>query len=248
MIACKSAFGFDMVQADANELVQALLGRPQERRGVRIVCINPHSIEMARNDAEFDVALRDADVRLCDGVGVVVAAALFLRERLRRLTGPALFEAMNAELGRRGGSVFLLGGSEEWNERLLARLGEQHPGLRAGAFAPPFKSQFDVDDISGMQAAIDRFKPDVLWVGVGSPKQEKLLALLDRSSFRVAGAVGAAFDFSSGRVKRAPALVRNIGLEWAYRLLQQPRRLGARTFHSAPRFLALAFKRRGARS
>ncbi|ATY34292.1 WecB/TagA/CpsF family glycosyltransferase [Sphingomonas psychrotolerans] len=247
MIARKLVFGFDIVQADADELARALLDQAQERRGTRVVCINPHSIETAQNDAEFDSALRNADVRLCDGVGIVVAAGLFLRQRLKRLTGPALFTAVNTELGRRGGSVLLLGGVGEWNERLLAQLVEQNPGLRATAYAPPFKSRFEPEDINAMQDEIDRCKPDVLWVGVGSPKQEKLMAMLDGPSFGVAGAVGAAFDFSSGRVKRAPSIVRNLGLEWAYRLMQQPRRLGARTFRSAPRFLALAYKLRGAR-
>lgn len=108
----------------------------------------------------------------------------------------------------------------------------------AGAYSPPFKPEYTRAELDEMIAAVNAVEPDVLWVGMTAPKQEKWiydnLSMLD---VKFVGAIGAVFDFYTGRVKRAHPIFQKLGLEWLPRLLQQPRRLWRRMFISAPIFL-----------
>jgi N-acetylglucosaminyldiphosphoundecaprenol N-acetyl-beta-D-mannosaminyltransferase len=122
----------------------------------------------------------------------------------------------------------------------------EFPGIEVcGTYAPPFDATFSSAENDRMLEAVNRTEPDVLWVGMTAPKQEKWIHA-NRHLLRVplVGAVGAVFDFYSGTKPRCPAFWQNAGLEWFYRLVREPRRLWERTVLSAPRFLAMVLRER----
>jgi N-acetylglucosaminyldiphosphoundecaprenol N-acetyl-beta-D-mannosaminyltransferase len=204
-----------------------------------LACINPHSYVIARADAAFADALRAADWLIPDGVGIVLASRALGGAITERVTGSDIFEGVHARLEAGGGSVFFLGASDATLLAMCQRMQRDHPGVRvAGTYSPPFKPSFSEQDIDAMVAAVNAAAPDVLWVGMTSPKQDLWLrATLPRLRVRFAAGVGAVFDFYAGHVKRSPAVFRKLGLEWLPRFLQEPRRLWRRMFISAPIFL-----------
>lgn len=212
-----------------------------DRRDCRwLACLNPHSYVIARGDPEFGAALRAADWLLPDGVGIAIAAQILGRRLAGRITGFDIFETVMALLDARGGSVFFLGADEATLAAIAARLRTDYPAVRlAGCHAPSFAPDHDADEIARIIGCVNRSAADVLWVGMTAPKQEKLiLRARDRLEVRLAGAIGAVFDFYAGRVPRPHPAFRRLGLEWLPRLMREPRRLWRRMAVSAPLFLA----------
>jgi N-acetylglucosaminyldiphosphoundecaprenol N-acetyl-beta-D-mannosaminyltransferase len=203
--------------------------------------LNPHSIVQAASDAGLHGCFLDADAELlCDGVGLSLANRLLNRQPVHRVWGQDFFLAVSRELSkRRQGRVYFLGGRTDALESLLDKYHREFSGITAvSGEAPPFKPEFSSMDVGAMAERINAFRPDVLWVGVGSPKQEKLLrALQPLCRVRCAAAIGAVFDFYGGRVSLGPEWVQRSGLLWAYRLVMEPRRLWRRTLISAPLFV-----------
>jgi N-acetylglucosaminyldiphosphoundecaprenol N-acetyl-beta-D-mannosaminyltransferase len=223
----------------ADEIDRHLAHRDRPRW---VACLNPHSATVARDDAQFDRALHGADWVIPDGVGVVIASRMQRGHIRDRITGTDVFTAVNRRLAARGGSVFFLGSTPDNLEAIRARLAIDFPGLRiAGMVSPPFRDVHTDAETDAMVAAINAARPDMLWVGMTAPKQEKWLAAhLHRLDVGAAAGIGAVFDFYTGRVRRSHPAFQRLGLEWLPRLLQQPGRLWRRTFVSAPRFLSQA--------
>ena len=205
-----------------------------------LACINPHSYVVSARDDLFSRALRDADWLIPDGVGIVLASR-FLGGRIEeRVTGSDIFRGVHERLNRAGGaSVFFLGSSEETLAKMRTRMARDFPNVRvAGTYSPPFQPSFSNEDTGKMVAAVNSAAPDVLWVGMTSPKQDVWIhENRHRLNVKFAAAVGAVFDFYAGRVKRSHPLFRRLGLEWLPRLIREPRRLWSRMFVSAPIFL-----------
>jgi N-acetylglucosaminyldiphosphoundecaprenol N-acetyl-beta-D-mannosaminyltransferase len=212
-----------------------------------VACFNPHSYATALHLPEFAKALRAADWLVPDGAGVVFAAKLLNAPLSGRITGSDVFAAVNARLSVRPASrVAFLGGKEETLSILRDKLAVDHPRLQiVGSWSPAFEPEFDDREVTRMVGAINDAQPDVLWVGLGAPKQELLVnRIRDRLQVKAIGCVGAVFDFYTGRVRRSPAAFQRAGLEWLPRLLQEPRRLWRRTFVSAPLFVRDAIRER----
>jgi N-acetylglucosaminyldiphosphoundecaprenol N-acetyl-beta-D-mannosaminyltransferase len=175
----------------------------------------------------------------------LVWAANLLGERLQdRVYGPELMLRYSARCAERGHGVWLYGGRDQGSLAQLAlSMRRQHPGIRiVGGYSPPFRplTRAEEDDIVDQ---INAARPDVLWVGIGVPKQEKWMAgMRDRLKVPVMCGVGAAFDFHAGRISMAPRWMQDRGLEWIYRIAQEPRRLLPRYLWFNPRFVA-AFAR-----
>jgi N-acetylglucosaminyldiphosphoundecaprenol N-acetyl-beta-D-mannosaminyltransferase len=202
---------------------------------------------VAGKDPAFHQALLAADLLVPDGAGMIVASRILGGGIRRRVTGTDIFMGLHRELDRLGGSsVFFLGSSEANLARIEAKMAMQFPGIRvAGSYAPPFKSEFTDADNQRMVQVIHQARPDVLWVGMTAPKQEKWVHRhRDRLGVRFIGAVGAVFDFFTGNVRRSHPLFQQIGLEWFPRLLRQPGRLYDRTLVSAPLFLLAVMRQR----
>ena len=209
-------------------------------------CLNPHAVEMAAGDPAFREALLAADFLTPDGVGVVFASR-FLGGAIReRVTGMDVFLAVTRILEKRGGSCFFLGSTEQTLAAIKARMRRDFPSVRvAGTWSPPFKPEFSAEDNAAMIDAVNQSGADVLWIGLTAPKQEKwLYGHRDRLEVGFAGAIGAAFDFYVGNIRRAGPGWQKAGLEWLPRLVQEPRRLWRRMFVSAPRFVARTLQSR----
>jgi N-acetylglucosaminyldiphosphoundecaprenol N-acetyl-beta-D-mannosaminyltransferase len=223
------------------DLMDELIAR--DERGY--VCAAPvHAVMVARDDPEMLAALTAATLTVPDGMPVVWAANLLGEELPDRVYGPELMRRYNDRCAERGHKVWLYGGRDQGSlVQLALSLRRRHPDIRiVGGYSPPFRS-LTSDEEEEVVAQINRARPDVLWVGIGVPKQEKWMARMrDRLEVPVMCGVGAAFDFHAGRISQAPEWMQEHGLEWTYRIAQEPRRLLPRYLYHNPRFL-LAFGR-----
>jgi N-acetylglucosaminyldiphosphoundecaprenol N-acetyl-beta-D-mannosaminyltransferase len=216
-----------------------------DRDGRGYVCAAPvHALMVAQDDAEMLAALRGSTMVVPDGMPVVWAANM-LGERLGdRVYGPELMQRYSRHSAERGHRVWLYGGRDQGSlVQLALSLRRDHPGIQVvGGYSPPFRP-LSQDEEDTVVRQINEARPDVLWVGIGVPKQEKWMARMrDRLDVPVMCGVGAAFDFHAGRVSMAPAWMQERGLEWIYRTMQEPRRLLGRYLTTNPRFVA-AFTR-----
>lgn len=216
-----------------------------------LACLNPHSYAVALDDALFAMALKDADWLIPDGAGVVIASRVLGGTINQRVTGTDMFFALHERMNLATGmSVFFLGATEETLNLIRRRMAKDFPSVRvAGCYSPPFKPVYSTAELDEMIGAVNTAAPDVLWVGLTAPKQEKwIYENRSRLNVKFVGAVGAVFDFHTGRVKRSPVIFQKLGLEWLPRLMQQPRRLWRRMFVSAPIFVWHTLKARLAAS
>ena len=214
----------------------------QER--IYVCCAPAHTLVAARDDRSLREALRDAAVVTADGMPVVWLARALGEHVDDRVYGPDLMLAQCARAQAQGQRIWLYGGFDTQALIELQRvLTARFPELRiAGAWSPPHRA------LTGSEAAelvsrIEADAPDVIWVGLGSPKQEIWMhEMRARLSAPVMCGVGAAFDFHAGRVAQAPRWMQKRGLEWLYRVCREPRRLAVRYLKSNPRFAALALR------
>jgi N-acetylglucosaminyldiphosphoundecaprenol N-acetyl-beta-D-mannosaminyltransferase len=209
------------------------------------VCAAPvHALMVAQEDPEMRAALEGATLVVPDGMPIVWAANL-LGERLKdRVYGPELMTRYSAHCAERGYRVWLYGGRDQGSlVQLTLTLRRRHPGIKlVGGFSPPFRPMTAEEEDELVQQ-VNSAKPDVLWVGIGVPKQEKWMARMrERLDVPVMCGVGAAFDFHAGRISMAPTWMQQRGLEWIYRIAQEPRRLLPRYLYTNPRFV-VAFAR-----
>ncbi|HTL67389.1 MAG TPA: WecB/TagA/CpsF family glycosyltransferase [Lacunisphaera sp.] len=191
-----------------------------------VVTPNVDFLVQARSDAALRRILGEADLVLCDGQPLVWASRWLGNPLPERVAGADLAPRLLAQAERLGHRVFLLGAAPEANAAAVARLRLRHPRLViAGSFAPPFRPLAEMDHadiIRRVRAA----QPHLLLVGFGCPKQEKWMAMHYRElGVPVCLGLGATIDFLAGRVRRAPGWMHRAGLEWTYRLWQEPRRL-----------------------
>lgn len=209
----------------------------ERREPFVFACANPHSLIVARTDAEFRRALADASAVVADGVGCRLAAALVGASVGPRITGSAFFVSLMGSLNRTGGKAFFFGSSNTVLEKLTAKTAQEFPRVATSALSPPFGEWSDGEN-EKMLDVIRDFQPDVLWVGMTAPKQEKWAAR-NAARLRVPaiGSVGAVFEYYAGVTRRAPQWICDLGFEWLYRLPGEPRRLWRRTVISAPTFL-----------
>lgn len=212
---------------------------------------NTMVVTKARHEAAFGAVMRRFDLILPDGMPLVwgLNRQLPPERRLKdRVYGPSLMLALwEASQGQEDLSHYLLGGTEEILEALEAHLGEKYPGARlAGSYAPPFGTWSDAEN-EHIFRQIRESGANLIWVGLGCPKQEAWIAQhWDRLPPGVYFGIGAAFAFHAGKVRQAPALVQRLGLEWAFRLAAEPRRLFKRYLKYNSLFLWYSLRERGA--
>jgi N-acetylglucosaminyldiphosphoundecaprenol N-acetyl-beta-D-mannosaminyltransferase len=212
-----------------------------------LICINPHSFECCRRIREFAAAVKNADLVIPDGIGVVVASKLRGGDIGKRVCGPDVFLRLSAMLAKAAepSSVYFLGGDAALLETITERYSREFPGVRiVGAFAPPYSASFDAKTNESIVESISAVAPDVVWVGLGSPKQELWVwRNLPRLNTRLVVPIGAVFDFYGGRKREAPLWVQSAGLQWLHRLVSEPRRLWRRNL-DAPIFMLRAMMER----
>jgi len=206
------------------------LHRVQARTPGYIVTPNVNHVCLLQRDAAFREAYTSAFLALPDGVPIMWAARLFGRPLPQKLSGSDLVPELTAFAAQSGMSVYFLGGLPGSAEKAVARLQQQHPALQvAGVYCPPFGFERDPDALELTLARVDAAKPDLCFIALGSPKQELFMHRYHRRmGATVCVGVGAAFDMLSGRVQRAPRWLQASGMEWLWRLAQEPRRLWRR--------------------
>lgn len=212
-----------------------------ELKGI-ISTINPHSYIIARKDDAFKNVLLNSDTLLPDGIGIVLAARVLAGAKIKRITGSDIHRILLDYLDKKNGSCFYFGSGQNTLDKIKERLSKEHPGISAGFFSPPFKPVFtDKEDLE-MIKIINDFNPEILFVGMTAPRQEKWVhrnrSLLNA---KIICPVGAVFDFYAGTVKRPGKFWLNTGLEWLPRLLGEPGRLWKRTLISTPLFVWYVF-------
>jgi N-acetylglucosaminyldiphosphoundecaprenol N-acetyl-beta-D-mannosaminyltransferase len=205
-----------------------------------VIAAPVHAVMVGQDDPEMSAALLGSTLTVPDGMPLVWAAN-WLGEKLPdRVYGPELMRRYNQRCAEKGHRVWLYGGRDQGSlVQLALSLRRSQPGINVvGGYSPPFHplTAAEEDDIVEQ---INEAAPDILWVGIGVPKQEKWMARMrDRLKVPVMCGVGAAFDFHAGRVSQAPDWMQERGLEWTYRIAQEPRRLLPRYLYYNPRFLA----------
>ena len=194
--------------------------------------INAFSYNNARRDSLFEEALTKGDVLIPDGISIV-RACRWLKAKTQpkeRIAGWDLFAFEMHRLNRNGGKVMFLGSSEKVLDLIRKKSAMLYSNLDVVTYSPPYKPKFTLEDDQNMIQAINEANPDLLWIGMTAPKQEKwVYANWNRLNIHChVGTVGAVFDFFAGTYKRAPEIWQRLGLEWLYRLLKEPRRMWKR--------------------
>ncbi|MDX1622635.1 MAG: WecB/TagA/CpsF family glycosyltransferase [Gemmatimonadota bacterium] len=203
------------------------------------VCVSGvHGVMESQRDPELRTIHNRAGMVTPDGMPLVWLSRLAGFREVERVYGPDLMLACCERSVERGWRHFLYGGAEGVPELLTERLEERFPGIEiAGAYSPPFRPLTEEEDAAVVER-IDAANPDIVWVGLGTPKQERWMdAHVGRLGAPVLIGVGAAFDFHTGRKRQAPGWMQRAGLEWLYRLLSEPRRLGRRYCVNNPLFV-----------
>ncbi len=219
--------------ADALEIAAELAS--DRSRVSRVVAVNPEKVMIARNDPLIARFIADSDLALPDGIGCVMAAKILYDKKFERVPGCDLMQSLCELSGQRGLNIFIYGAKEEVNKAAVEKLRETYPDIsivgRQHGYLP--ESEFDalVERIAASGAHI-------LFLALGSPKQERWInAYADRLNVGLCMGVGGSLDAIVGTVKRAPLAWRNARLEWLYRLLKQPSRIGRQS-----RVFVFAFK------
>ncbi|MCJ8211007.1 WecB/TagA/CpsF family glycosyltransferase [Mucilaginibacter sp. RS28] len=202
--------------------------------------INQYSYCMANIDAGFKESLQKSDVLLPDGVGVVVAARLLSGKKIKKIAGADVHEHLLKDLDKKAGKCFYLGASDETLKKITDKISQQYPNIKIGSYSPPYKKEFTDEDNQKMIAAVNEFQPDVLFVGMTAPKQEKwAYQHKELVNAKIICTIGAVFDFYAGTVQRPSQVWINLGLEWLGRLVKEPKRLWRRYLYYGPVFLKL---------
>jgi N-acetylglucosaminyldiphosphoundecaprenol N-acetyl-beta-D-mannosaminyltransferase len=229
-----SSIGLD----DAVATIERWVGE----RSRNYVCVTGvHGVMESRRDQRLRCIHNEAGMVAPDGMPLVWLSRLFGKRRTTRVYGPDLMRKMTAVSQLRGYRQFYYGGAEGVADKLKRALIASHPGLQvAGTFSPPFRELTPEED-RAVVGAINAARPDIVWVGLSTPKQEFWMAShLGCIGAPVMVGVGAAFDFLAGTKRQAPLWMRRSGLEWLFRPCSEPRRLWRRYAYIVPGFAILA--------
>jgi len=198
------------------------------------VCINSHSISLSTYDKNFYTAIQSADFLLPDGIGIILAAKLFNIKIKRRITGYDFFMYICRYLNKKKvAKIFFLGSTKKVLKKLIDNFSSDFKNIKTSYYAPPFKKNFSNFENRKILKKINDFAPDVLFVGITQPIQEKwIYKNYDFLKIKLAIGIGAVFDYYSGNKKRPSLFFRSLGLEWFVRFLYEPKRLFFRVFNS----------------
>jgi len=234
-----NVLGVGISAINLTSALPAIADAVRTRRKGYICVTGVHGVMEAQADTAFRKILNGAFLCTPDGMPMVWAGRLNGHSGMSRVYGPDLMLEVCAWSEKNPCRHFFFGGAPGVVEALRDKLTVRFPGLQvAGCFTPPFRA-LDAEEKKQLRETVRAARPDILWVGLSTPKQEKFMAeFLPRLDVTLMIGVGAAFDFLSGRVKQAPRWMQQSGLEWCHRLCQEPRRLARRYFRNNPLFAA----------
>jgi len=205
--------------------------------------INPHSYIVAKNDEVFHQALNSSDTLLPDGSGIVLASKVLKNKKIKKVAGADLHQYLLKLLNNINGKVFYMGASQDTLNIIEQKISKEYPNIKMNSYSPPFKDIFSEEENGEIIEQINSFSPDVLFIGMTAPKQEKwLYQNRNKLNFKIASSIGAVFDFYANKISRPSTFWINIHLEWLPRFLKEPVRLWRRNLISTPLFLFEIFK------
>lgn len=203
-----------------------------------ITTINQYSYCIAEEDPEFKKALLQSDVLLPDGMAIVSAVQLQTGKKIKKIAGADIHLHLLNDLNKKSGSCFYLGASESTLSKIKERLAIEFPNIEVATYSPPFKTHFSKLENKEMIDVINAFAPDVVFVGMTAPKQEKWAfhhkTLLKTKTIC---AIGAVFDFYAGTVERPSEFWIRLKMEWFIRLVKEPKRMWKRYLYYGPIFI-----------
>jgi N-acetylglucosaminyldiphosphoundecaprenol N-acetyl-beta-D-mannosaminyltransferase len=222
---------------------KALTSLPNKK--LLINTINAHCYNIAQKDKNYSKALYSSDILLPDGVSIVLAMHFLKRGSIKKIAGEDLFFYEMNRLNKTGGSCFFLGSSVDTLQLITEKAKVKFPEVKVACYSPPYVDEFSETESWEMIKLVNKHKPDVLFIGMTAPKQEKWAhKYFEELDCGHICSIGAVFDFFSGKIKRAPTWMINSGLEWLYRLLNEPRRLWRRYIVGNMLFLIYILKER----
>lgn len=236
-----SILGVNVAVTNMRDTVKLIMDNVDELKGKYICLSNVHTTVMSHKNPEYRRVQNEAFLALPDGSPLSYVQRLRGHQSARQVAGPDLMSALwkvseNTELKH-----YFYGGSPETIEKLKKNLKKLYPNLKiAGMESPPFRPLSDKEDQEAIQR-INESGADILWVGLGAPKQEEWMNRHQNKINAIMFGVGAGFDFHAGTVKRAPKWMREHYLEWLYRLIQDPKRLWKRYIKTNGTFIFLLF-------
>lgn len=239
---CK-ILGVRIAVTNMEETVKYLENNIDELRGKYITVCNGHTSVMAFEDVKYRKVQNNAVLSLPDGEPLSIVSRMRGYKDAQRVTGPDLMEAMfkRAEEGN-GLRHYFYGGTQETLDRLKEGLERNYPNLTvAGMYSPPFRALTDSEKQEDVER-INASKADIVWIGLGAPKQECWMYEQKGKLCSVAIGVGAGFDYHAGKLKRAPKWMQKISMEWFVRLLQDPKRLWKRYLVTNLKFIWYVLK------
>ena len=200
--------------------------------------INQYSYCLAEEDPEFKTALQTSEILLPDGIAIVAAVRLLEGQKITKIAGADLHQHLLSRLNKESGKCFYLGSSEYTLQKIKDRLAVEFPAVQVSTFSPPYKAEFSGSENAEMIGAVNDFAPDVLFIGMTAPKQEKWAhAHKEDLDAQTICSIGAVFDFYAGTVERPSAIWIKLGLEWLGRLIKEPRRMWKRYLFYGPVFI-----------
>ncbi len=215
-------------------------------RGEKAYVVTPNldHIVKLEEDPEFVKCYDAAGLVLADGHPVVWASKVLGTPLKELVTGSDIFPALCAHAAAKGYTLFFLGGLAGVAQKAADELKKLYPQIRiVGVYSPPFGFDKNEEENNKIIAMINAVRPNILFVGVGAPKQEKwMYRNMDRLQTNVALGIGASFDFIAGTIKRAPKTFRNAGMEWFWRFAHEPKRLFRRYFIDSAQFIPLIYR------
>ncbi len=204
------------------------------------ICVTGvHGVMEAQTDSGLRSIINHSLLTTPDGRPTVWVGWLQGFHRMTQVTGPDLMLQVCEDSAKTGHTHFFYGGDVGVAEQLKASLESRYPGLRVvGTYTPPFRP-LNPSEEKELQDTVARLKPDMFWVGLSTPKQERFMAeYISKLDTKLMIGVGAAFDIHTGRIKDSPDWIQAIGLQWVHRIYQDPRRLWKRYLYNNPRFIA----------
>jgi N-acetylglucosaminyldiphosphoundecaprenol N-acetyl-beta-D-mannosaminyltransferase len=232
--------GVPLALTDYGRMIDWIDGVVEQRLRTYVCVCNVHTVMASQEDPELRAALEGSGLNVPDGQPLVWAINALGHSLTARVYGPELMSRASAHAARAGTRFYLYGGRNQGAlVQLALNLRKRFPGVRiVGGYSPPHRPLTEEEEAAVVDE-INRSRADVVWVGIGVPKQEKWMAAMrDRLDPPVLLGVGAAFDFHAGLVPQAPYWLQEAGLEWAFRLAHEPRRLWKRYLRYNPRFMA----------
>lgn len=237
----RSFVGFPIWTPSADAAAAQLLA-PSDNRRLLVRLVNAYSLALASTDDSYARILKGEGVNLCDSRHLAGVLSAGRRVRVEQVRGPSLFVNCLDGGRRRGTRHVFVGGGREVLPLLAEQVSTRFPGVIVAGIVPwPFTPVDDVER-ENICERIREYEPDIVWLALGTPKQDFEAARIFQRLDSHVVAVGAAFDFVAGTVKEAPLAVRKLGLEWLYRLMAEPRRLWRRYAFGNLKFLTLAVK------